>query len=128
MASSTSIPFSSTSLSGVTGVPTDTATLSTGISTVIGAVLTEQGTTVTALSVPGTTGLAVVDGSTISWRHEGVTLSNGDVVSIGFDGLVDSTTTASYQIVTVSAGEVSLDPNQTLILIRCELFLPLAFR
>lgn len=63
------------------------------------AELTLSGTTVTAYGVPSTTGIAVLadSGSTLSFRGEGVTLSDGNVVSLGLDGLVVSTTTALYQ-------------------------------
>src|ERR1700761_500059 len=60
-------------------------------------------TTVTALEVAGTTGVAVVDGTTLSWRHQGMTLDNGVAISVGFDGLEDSTTTESYKQLTVAS-------------------------
>ncbi|KAF2768584.1 hypothetical protein EJ03DRAFT_328234 [Teratosphaeria nubilosa] len=60
------------------------------------AILPLNGTTVTAWQVTGTTGLAVVDGTTLSFRQQGITLSNGVAISLGFYGLEDSTTTALY--------------------------------
>ncbi|KAF2169575.1 hypothetical protein M409DRAFT_52109 [Zasmidium cellare ATCC 36951] len=69
------------------------------------AVLSLSGTTVTATVPPSTSGVAVVDGTTISFRHEGITLSDGEVFSLGFDGLVASTTTASYEYVSVPASQ-----------------------
>ena len=101
----TTINLSSTSLAG--GSATTPATFTaTAISPdfTVAAVLTEASTTVTGFQVPGTTGLAVVDGTTLTWRHEGITLANGDVISLGFNGLEDSTTTAEYGPVTVSSG------------------------
>lgn len=69
------------------------------------AVLPLSGTTVTATVPSSTSGVAVVDGTTISFRHEGITLSNGQVFSLGFDGLVASTTTASYEYVSLSTSQ-----------------------
>ncbi|KAK4497502.1 hypothetical protein PRZ48_011953 [Zasmidium cellare] len=66
------------------------------------AVLPLSGTTVTATVPPSTSGVAVVDGTTLTFRHEGITLSDGEVFSLGFDGLVASTTTASYEYVSFS--------------------------
>ena len=73
------------------------------------AYLTLPDTTVTAIAVPGTTGLAVLQGSgeTLTFRAEGVTLSDGNVVSLGFDGLVESTTTAMYEPLTGVSAESS---------------------
>lgn len=64
------------------------------------AYLSQSDTTLTAYAVPGTTGLAILDGDTLTFRGEGVTLSDGGVVSLGFDGLVESTTTATYEPLT----------------------------
>lgn len=73
------------------------------------AVLTLSDTTLTAYAVPSTTGLAVLNGQTLTFRHEGITLSDGNVVSLGFNGLVESTTTATYAAVTdVSASSYVL--------------------
>lgn len=69
------------------------------------AVLPLSGTTVTATVPRSTSGVAVVDGTTISFRQEGITLSNGQVFSLGFDGLVASTTTASYEYVRLSLSQ-----------------------
>jgi hypothetical protein len=103
-ASSTTINFSSTSLPGHTGAPTpSTFTGSMGAEATVVAVLTAGDTTITATQVASTTGLAVVDGTTLTWRQQGITLSNGDVVSLGFNGLEDSTTTAFYGAITISA-------------------------
>lgn len=74
-------------LSTTTASPAETKT---------GAILTEKDTTVTALEVPNTTGLAVVDGTTYSFRGSGLTLPNGDVVSVLFDGIGDKKTTDTY--------------------------------
>lgn len=64
------------------------------------AVLTLSSTTLTAYAVPGTTGLAYLENGgqaeTLTFRAEGVTLSDGEVVSLGYDGLVVSTATATY--------------------------------
>lgn len=69
----------------------------------VAAILTAGHTTITAYQIESTTGLAVVDGTTLTWRHnEGITLANGDVVSLGFNGLEDKTTTAMYEAITVS--------------------------
>lgn len=70
------------------------------------ALLTLPSTTLTAYAVPSTTGLAVLadSGSTLTFRGEGVTLPGGEVVSLGFDGLVVSTTTATYLPLTGSDG------------------------
>lgn len=82
------------------------ATITTALPTTSGApsgviaILSENHTTLTASEIAGTTGLAVVDGTTLTWRQQGITLSDGDVVSLGYDGLVDSTTTALYQAIT----------------------------
>ncbi|KAF7198237.1 hypothetical protein HII31_00593 [Pseudocercospora fuligena] len=65
------------------------------------AILPLTGTTVTATAVPLTTGLAVVDGTTIAFRSDGITLSDGQVFSLGFDGLVDSSTTAKWTSVSI---------------------------
>lgn len=67
------------------------------------AILPLNGTTVTATAVPSTTFLAVVDGTTLSFRAEGITLSDGQVFSLGYDGLVDTTTTGKYQAVSADA-------------------------
>ena len=104
--SASTTPATPTTLSAIQ--PTTEASLSTSggsNSYTIGAILTEAGahTTVTAIEVPGTTGLAVVDGTTLSWRHQGITLANGGVVSVGFNGLEDKTTTVAYSIITVGA-------------------------
>lgn len=64
------------------------------------AYLTQASTTLTAVAVPGTTGLAVIDDQTLTFRSQGITLSNGAVVSLGLDGLVQSTTTATFQPLT----------------------------
>ena len=100
------IDFSTTSLKGTTGAPTPSTFITTGSQPAVteAAILTEHHTTLTAYRVENTTGLAVVDGTTLSFRHEGITLPNGVVVSLGFNGLEDSTTTANYQIITVSSG------------------------
>jgi hypothetical protein len=74
------------------------------------AVLTAGDTTITATQVSSTTGLAVVDGTTLTWRQQGITLSNGDVVSLGFNGLEDSTTTAFYEAITIS-GSSTVSPT-----------------
>lgn len=63
------------------------------------AILSANQTTLTASEVAGTTGLAVIDGTTLTWREQGITLSNGIAVSLGYNGLVDSTTTALYETV-----------------------------
>lgn len=60
------------------------------------AILTEPATTVTAFEVSGTSGLAVIGGTTYSFRGPGLTLHNGDVVSVLFDGIADKTTTDTY--------------------------------
>ena len=77
------------------------------------AILTDAAarTTITAYQVGSSAGLAVVDGTTLSYGQDGITLSNGDVVSVGLNGLVDNTTTANYQVITVSntVGGVSSD-------------------
>lgn len=75
--------------------------------TTTAAVLTEKGTTVTAFEVPRTTGLAVIDGKTYSFRGPGLTLPNGDVVSLGFNGLEDKTTTDTYQAIVSQEGSAS---------------------
>ena len=81
---------------------------STPSSVVVGALLTEpRGSVVTALSVAGTTGVVFIEGTTLSWRHNGITLDNGDVVSVVFDGIADSTTTADYQEITLGANSAS---------------------
>lgn len=67
------------------------------------AILPLNGTTVTATAVPSTSFLAVVDGTTISFRAEGITLSDGQVFSLGYDGLVDTTTTGKFQAVSADA-------------------------
>lgn len=67
------------------------------------AILPLNGTTVTATAVPSTTFLAVVDGTTLSFRAEGITLSDGQVFSLGYDGLVDTTTTGKFQAVSADA-------------------------
>ena len=111
-ASSTTINFSSTSLPGHTGATTPstfTDTMNTAATVV--AILTAGHTTITAYQVESTTGLAVVDGTTLTWRHEGITLSNGVVVSLGFNGLEDSTTTAMYQAITLSTSATVSPPN-----------------
>lgn len=104
--SSVSINPSLTSLPGTTGAPTpSTFSQSMGASATVVAVLTDTDahTTITAYQIASTTGLAVVDGTTLTWRHEGITLGNGDVVSLGFNGLEDSTTTANYRVMTVTS-------------------------
>lgn len=85
----------------VASTPSSLAATSSGSGYSVGAVLPESGTTLTAFEVPGTTGLAVLDGTTLTFRHEGVTLKNGEVVSACFNGLCDSTTTAEYGPVTI---------------------------
>lgn len=74
------------------------------------ALLTLPSTTLTAYAVPSTTGLAVLidSGSTLTFRGEGVTLPGGEVVSLGFNGLVESTTTATYVPLTGSEGAALL--------------------
>jgi len=54
----------------------------------------------TAFEIPSETGLAILDGTTLTWRQYGITLSDGVAVSLGYDGLVDSTTTGYYETVT----------------------------
>lgn len=76
------------------------------------AVLPLEGTTVTATVPQSTSGVAVVDGTTISFRHEGITLSDGEVFSLGFDGLVASTTTASYEYVSNASPSVRYDSTR----------------
>ena len=66
------------------------------------ALLTESDTTITAFKVAGTTGLEVVDGTTLQWRQGGITLANGDVISAGFYGLEDRTTTADFQLIAIT--------------------------
>ena len=105
----TTIKFHKTVSSSLTGPTTIATFASTNIqpSVTVAAVLTEPSTTVTAYEIPGTTSLAVIDGTTLEWRHQGITLANGDVISIGFNGLEDKTTTASYGTLSVGSGTVS---------------------
>lgn len=72
----------------------------------VAAVITAGDSTITAYQVPDTTGLAIVDGTTLTWRQEGITLDNGEVISVGFNGLEDDTTTAFYHPITVSNSQV----------------------
>lgn len=95
-----------TSLPGITGATTPstfTDTTSNPTSYRIGALLTLPDTTVTALQVPGTMGQLVVDGTTLTWREEALTLSDGVVVSAGFNGLEDGSTTAELRPVTIAS-------------------------
>lgn len=81
------------------------------------AILALASTTVTAYAVPDTTGLAILGDETLTFRAEGTTLPGGDVVSLGFDGLVESTTTATYQPFTgVSPG--SLSSSSAIVLVQ----------
>jgi len=59
------------------------------------AVITDKATTITATNVPGSTGLAIIDGKTYSSGKD-LTLSNGDVISVVKNGLADSKTTAAF--------------------------------
>lgn len=103
-ATSSTINLSTTSLRGHTGALTpSTFTDSMGPSATIAAILTAGHTTITAYEVQSTTGLAVVDGTTLTRGGDGITLGNGAVVSLGANGLEDSTTTAFWEAVTVSA-------------------------
>lgn len=105
MASSSSINPSSTSLPGITGATTPSTFTDTATNPAhyrVGALLTLSDTTVTALQVPGTTGQLVVDGTTLTWREEALTLSDGVVISAGFNGLEDASTTAELGPVVVS--------------------------
>lgn len=90
----------STSVNGTFGAPTPSTF--TGPTQAAVAILTADHTTLTAYEVESTTGLAVVDGTTLTWRHGGITLADGEVVSLGFGGLEDSTTTDSYQVTAIS--------------------------
>jgi hypothetical protein len=92
-----------------TSTPVSTLTSTTALPTTSGepsnlfATLTVPSlTTITASAVAGTTGLGVVDGTTLVWRSKALTLSDGVEVSVGLDGLEDSTTTARYGTVSVS--------------------------
>jgi len=67
------------------------ASATTGI-----AVLTDGNNTVTAYQVPGNTALGVVNGFTLSYRGPGITASGGEVVSMAWDGIAGSTTTALF--------------------------------
>ncbi len=104
-AASTTPNPSLTSLPGITGATTPstfTAT-TTGPSYSVAAILTESDTTVTAFQVSGTTGLFLVDNTTLTYHGEPLTLSDGNVISAGFNGLKDSTTTANLAPITVNA-------------------------
>ncbi|TKA27893.1 hypothetical protein B0A50_03958 [Salinomyces thailandicus] len=79
-----------------TSVTTALHTLS-GFASNLYAILPYPSTTLTASAVAGTIGLAVLDGTTLTWRSAGLTLDGGQVVSLGYDGLIASTTTAVYQ-------------------------------
>jgi hypothetical protein len=59
------------------------------------AILTAGNTTVTASSVAGTTAQA---GTTLSNRGPAVTLSDGIAISVGQNGLIDSTTTEEFTL------------------------------
>ncbi|KAK5172964.1 uncharacterized protein LTR77_003086 [Saxophila tyrrhenica] len=64
------------------------------------AFLTQSDTTVTAFQVPGggTTGLFVVDGTTLTFQQQdGITLSDGHVISAGSNGLEGAGTTAEWR-------------------------------
>ena len=77
----------------------------------VAAILTESDTTITAFQVPGTTGLEVVDGTTLEWRHAGITIANGDVISAEFNGLGDRTTTAEFAPITLTGASGSVSWN-----------------
>ncbi|KAK3720566.1 hypothetical protein LTR37_003615 [Vermiconidia calcicola] len=98
------INHSSTSLEGITGATTPSTFVSTGVapSATVAALLTQSDTTVTGLQVPGTTGVLVVDGTTLTGGEDAITLDNGNFISAGFNGLEDATTTANYQAITVN--------------------------
>jgi len=65
----------------------------------------------TAFEIPSETGLAILDGTTLTWRQYGITLSDGVAVSLGYDGLVDSTTTGYYETVTGLTTPVGSNPH-----------------
>ena len=82
----------------IEGTPIGMSALTSGpaLTTTGFALLTLGDQTVTAYEVPGTTGLGVVDDSTLSFRGQGYTLADGNVVSMGLSGLVESTATAAF--------------------------------
>ncbi|KXT15508.1 hypothetical protein AC579_3413 [Pseudocercospora musae] len=82
--------------------PTASSTLSRLSGELTIAILSLSGTTVAATAVPLTTGPAVADGTTIAFRSDGITLSDGQVFSLGFDGLVDGSTTAKWTSVSIA--------------------------
>ncbi|EME78064.1 uncharacterized protein MYCFIDRAFT_179509 [Pseudocercospora fijiensis CIRAD86] len=82
--------------------PTTSSSLSLSNGGLTIAILPLTGMTVTATAVPPTTGLAVVDGTTNAFRSDGITLFDGQVFSLVFDGLVDSSTTAHWTSVSLS--------------------------
>lgn len=77
------------------------ASATTGI-----AVLTDGNNTVTAYQVPGNTALGVVNGSTLSYRGPGVSASDGEVVSMVWNGIAGSATTALFS--SLAGGVVSV--------------------
>lgn len=95
----TQAPSTTASLPAVSGLLTDSPPV---LHPTQVALLTLSSTTLTAYAIPSTTGLAVLadSGQTLTFRDEGITLSDGNVVSLGFDGLVQSTTTAMYSALT----------------------------
>lgn len=85
----------SAALTYTTALPT---TVNTGWDVI--ATIPVGNSILTAFEVPSETGLAILDGTTLTWRQYGITLSDGVAVSLGYDGLEDSTTTGYYETVT----------------------------
>ena len=101
----------------IEGTPIGMSALTSGpaLATTGFAVLTLGDQTVTAYEVPGTTGLGVVDGSTLSFRGQGYSFSDGNAVSMDFSGLVDSTATAAFSPLSASmeASDLSTATSST---------------
>ncbi|TKA79060.1 hypothetical protein B0A55_02519 [Friedmanniomyces simplex] len=71
------------------------------------AVLTANGTPITAYQPPGQTGLAVIGGSTLSVGGAAITMDSGNVVSLASNGLVGATETAAFSTATGAASSAN---------------------